>query len=297
MIEATPLSDQPFGVEVTGIDFSRTVSDDDLRTVIRLFYDNAIMVIRGQNLDLDRYEWLVGQFGKLHHHLIDHLRLKDNPAVLNLSNIFHNGKPIGGYQGASFWHTDVAYEDPGNSATIVYGRERPEGGCPTYFCDTRAAYDALPDAMRKRIDSLTVLHHYGNRDDLNEDSTTSAEKLQGHQKDQIQNVYHPLVKVHPFTGRKSLYGVAGSSFGIVGMPDDEAIGLLDELKVHALQSQFIASFDCRPNDLGAWDTYSTLHRATTLEPAVGTSDRRLVWRISVKGCPPLMENEAVHASE
>jgi taurine dioxygenase len=295
MIEAIPLSNQPFGAEITGVDFSGPVSDDDIRTVIQHFYNHAIIIIRDQRLDLERYEWLVGQFGQLHHHLIDHLRLKDHPAILNLSNIFEDGKPIGGYHGASFWHTDVAYEDPGNSATIVYGHEWPEGGCPTYFCDSRAAYDALSDTMKKQIDALTVLHHYGNRDDMIEDSTTSAEKLQGHQKAQIQNVFHPLVKAHPFTGRKALYGVAGSSFGIVGMPDDEAISLLDELKVHALQPQFIANIDYHPGDIGAWDTYSTLHKATTLKPAEGTHDRRLVWRISVKGHPPLMTNEAVSA--
>ena len=111
------------------------------------------------------------------------------------------------------------------------------------------------------------------------------------QKDRVENVFHPLAKRHPFTGRKSLYGVAGSSFGLVGMPDDEAIDLLDELKNHALQPQFTTGIDFKVGDMGAWDTFATLHKATVLPPATGQNDRRLLWRISVNGFPPLLEQE------
>lgn len=292
MIETRPLPDATFGVEILGVDISKSVSDDDMRTILRIFHENAVILIRGQEMDYDRYDWLTRHFGNHHPHFLDHLRLEGHPAILLLSNIIENGKPVGVFEGAAFWHTDVAYEDPPNSSTVVYGREWGEQGCPTHFCDTRGAYDALSDTMKERIENLTVLHHYGNREDLNEQSETSAEKLTSVQKDRIKNVYHPLAKRHPFTGRRSLYGVAGSSFGIVGMPDDEAIDLLDELRDHALQPQFTTSLDFQVGDVGAWDTFSTLHKATVLKPATGSRDRRLLWRISVNGFPRLLASEA-----
>ena len=88
-------------------------------------------------------------------------------------------------------------------------------------------------------------------------------------------------KEHPVTGRKALYGVCGSSFGIVGMPEDEACQLLDELAVHATASKFQTKYDFKIDDAGAWDTYSTLHKATLLKPATGPHDSRLLWRLSL----------------
>ena len=141
--------------------------------------------------------------------------------------------------------------------------------------------------MKERIDDMVVLHHYGNRADMDESSRTSAERLTPEQKKRITNVYHPLVQRHPITGRKSLYGVAGSSFGIVGMPDDEAIELLDELKAHATEPRFVTQYDYDVGDVAAWDTYSTLHMATLHDRATTPETRRMLWRVSVSGKAPI----------
>jgi hypothetical protein len=127
---------------------------------------------------------------------------------------------------------------------------------------------------------------------MDEGSRTSAERLTPEQKKRISNVFHPLVQRHPITGRKSLYGVAGSSFGIVGMPDDEALGLLDELKAHATQPRFVTSYDYSVGDVAAWDTYSTLHMATLQDPATTPETRRLLWRVSVTGKAPIYSRSA-----
>jgi hypothetical protein len=152
-----------------------------------------------------------------------------------------------------------------------------------------SAYDALTASMKERIDDMVVLHHYGNRADMDESSRTSAERLTPEQKKRVTNVFHPLVQRHPITGRKSLYGVAGSSFGIVGMPDDEALELLDELKAHATQPRFVTQYDYGVGDVAAWDTYSTLHMATLHDRATTPETRRLLWRVSVTGKAPTYE--------
>ena len=290
MISVKPLPG-PFGAEIEGVDLSRDVSEDDMRAILRAFHEHKVIVLRGQRLAFEHFDAFTKQFGAQKPHFLDHLRMRGHPAILMLSNIFENGKPIGVYEGAAFWHTDVAYEDPPNSATIVYSIERPQGGCPTEFADQVAAYAALPDSMKQRIDGRTVIHHYGNRADMDENSPYSAERLTPEQKKRVKNVHMPLVRTHPVTGRKALYGVAGSSFGIVGWPEDEAISLLDELARHATQPQFTTRHDYEVGDVAAWDTFQTLHKAQAQKPATGAHDRRLLWRVSVTGLPPLCEHE------
>ncbi len=288
-ISTKPLSG--FGMEISGVDLSGQLEPVVMGEILQVFHAHGLIVIPYQEMTFDRYDAFTMEFGRQKPHFLDHLRHENHPAILNLSNIFEDGDPIGVYEGAAFWHTDVAYQDPPNSSTVVYSRQWPKGGCPTYFADQMTAYDNLPAKMKETIDSMTVLHHYGNRADTNEESATSAEKLTEEQQNRVENVYHPLVKRHPVTGRKALYGVCGSSFGIVGMPDDEAFDLLEELAAHATKSDYLAEYDFKVGDAGAWDTFSTLHKATVLAPATGPSDSRLLWRISVTGLPPMIERE------
>lgn len=277
-----------FGVEIGGVDLSKPLDDDAMRELLQIFFDNQVIVVRDQKLEFEDFDRLTKAFGDQRPHFLDHLRMRGHPAILMLSNVFENGRPLGVYEGAAFWHTDVAYEDPPNSSTIVYSLENPEGGCPTYFADMYTAYDDLPAKTKSLIDDMVAIHHYGNRADMDENSPYSAERLTEEQKKRVSNVYHPLVRTHHVTGRKALYGVAGSSFGIVGMPEDEAIDLLDELKDHAVQDKYTNYHDYDVGDVAAWDTYATLHRATVQKPAKGDRDRRVLWRVSVTGKAPLL---------
>ena len=91
-------------------------------------------------------------------------------------------------------------------------------------------------------------------------------------------ITHPVVRTHPFTGRKALYAVSGSSYGIVGMPEDEAVALLDELAAHATQPKYVLRFAYGVGDVVIWDNASLLHSATLTQP----DDPRTLWRITVK---------------
>ena len=84
--------------------------------------------------------------------------------------------------------------------------------------------------------------------------------------------------VHPVTGRKALYAVSGSSYGIVAMPEDEALALLDELAAHATQPQYQLSYPYRVGDVVIWDNASLLHSATLTDP----NDPRTLWRITIR---------------
>src|SRR5262249_44513326 len=124
---------------------------------------------------------------------------------------------------------------PGASSSC---RADPRTGGDTLFANQYAAYEDLPGTMKKRLDGLVALHHYGNRDDLEEASRTAASPLTEEQKGRMSWVRHPVARRHPVTGRTALYAVSGSSFGIEGMPEGEARALLDELKRHATLEQY-----------------------------------------------------------
>jgi taurine dioxygenase len=161
---------------------------------------------------------------------------------------------------------------------MLYSVEVPKKGGDTLFADQYAAYDDLPDAMKRRIDGLVALHHYGNRDELDQASRTVASVLNEEQEKKMAWVRHPVVRRHPVTGRKALYAVSGSSFGIEGMPKDDAVGLLDELRRHATQDKYRLRLKYGVGDLVIWDNASLLHSATLTDP----EDPRTLWRITVK---------------
>jgi len=154
----------------------------------------------------------------------------------------------------------------------------PSKGGDTLFADQYAAYDDLSSSMKKTIEPLIALHHYGNRDDLDESSRTVASVLSEEQEQKMTWVRHPVARRHPITGRKALYAVSGSSFRIEGMPEDEALDLLDELSRHATQEKYQLRLKYGMGDVVVWDNASLLHSATLTDP----SDPRTLWRITIK---------------
>jgi taurine dioxygenase len=160
----------------------------------------------------------------------------------------------------------------------LYSIQVPKAGGNTLFANQYAAYDDLDEATKQRIDPLVAVHHYGNRNNVDETTRTVASVLSEEQKAKMPLITHPVVRTHPVTGRKALYAVSGSSFGIVGMPDDEALALLDELAAHATQPRYQLSFQYGVGDVVIWDNASLLHSATLVDPA----HPRTLWRITVK---------------
>jgi taurine dioxygenase len=185
---------------------------------------------------------------------------------------------VGLADAGTYFHTDYSYLQVPARATMLYSIEVPKAGGNTLFANQYAAYDDLPDAMKRRIDGLIGIHHYGNRKVADEMSRVAASPLTAEQKAKMPLITHPLVRPHPVTGRRALYAVSGSSYGIVGMPEDEAVALLDELAAHATQPKYVYSLSYRVDDVVIWDNASLLHSATLTDP----DDPRTLWRITIK---------------
>lgn len=267
-----------FGIAVEGADLSQQLDDAGFRAIEQAFFDGQVLAIKGQRLEPAQFLAFARRFGKPEPHVIDQFHLPGHPDILILSNRVRDGKPVGLADAGTYFHTDYSYLDVPARVTILYSLETPREGGQTKFANMYAAYDDLSDAMKRRIEPLVGLHHYGNRDDLNEESRTAASKLTGEQKGKMNWVRHRVVRTHYGTGRKALYAVSGSSFGIEGMPEDEAVALLDELKAHALQDKYRYSHRYEVGDVVLWDDLATLHSASLTDPA----QPRTLWRITVK---------------
>ncbi len=210
-------------------------------------------------------------------HVIDQFHHPEDSNILILSNVKKNGQPTGLQDAGSYFHTDYSYLQVPARATTLYSRVVPKLGGDTLFANQQAAYDDLPEAMKQRIEPLLAIHHYGNRNDLNEASRTVASVLNDAQKARMPVITHRIARPHPVTGRKALYAVSGSSFGIVGWPEDEARALLDELAAHATQAKYRLSFKYGVGDIVIWDNAALLHSATLIDP----DDARTLWRITL----------------
>lgn len=248
------------------------------REIWDAFFAAQLLVIRGQSLSPSEFLNFARQFGRPEPHVIDQFHHPEHADILILSNRQQDGMPIGLADAGTYFHTDYSYLDIPARATLLYSIEVPKKGGDTLFADQYSAYDGLPAAMKRRVDPLVALHHYGNRDDLDKGSRTVASVLTEEQENKMSWVRHPLARRHPITGRKALYAVSGSSFAIEGMPEDEALGLLDELKRHATQQKYQYRLKYGAGDVVIWDNASLLHSATLTDP----DDPRTLWRVTVK---------------
>ena len=242
------------------------------------FFASQVLVFRNQELTPEGYLAFGRKFGRPEPHVIDQFHFPGHPDILILSNVQQDGKPIGLADAGTYFHTDYSYLDVPARCTMLYSRQVPSKGGDTLFADQYAAYDDLSSSMKTTIAGLVALHHYGNRDDLDESSRTVASVLTDDQEKKMAWVRHKVARTHPVTGRTALYAVSGSSFGIEGMPEDEAIGLLDELKRHATQQKYQLRLKYGVGDVVVWDNASLLHSATLTDP----SDPRTLWRITIK---------------
>ena len=277
MLQTRPLS-RGFGLAATSIDVSRPLSDAEFADLERTFFRAQVLVLRNQSLTPAQYVAFARRFGPPEPHVIDQFHHPADPNILILSNRRKDGQPIGLADAGTYFHTDYSYLQVPARATMLYSIEVPSSGGNTLFANQCAAYEDLPESMKQRIEGLVAIHHYGNRKVPDEMSRTAASPLTAEQKAKMPLITHPIVRPHPVTGRKALYAVSGSSYGIVDMPDDVAVALLDELAAHATQPQYVHSLSYRVGDLVIWDNASLLHSATLTDP----DDPRTLWRITVK---------------
>src|SRR5258707_8491294 len=215
-----------FGVETSDVDLARPLPAPEFKELWNAFFENQVLVVRSQKLKAKEYLAFAKRFGKPEPHVIDQFHHPEHADILILSNVVKDGKPTGLADAGTYFHTDYSYLEMPARATMLYSIQVPRVGGDTLFADQYTAYDDLSAAMKTSIDGLIALHHYGNRNDLDEGSRTVASVLSEEQKQKVAWVRHPIARRHPVTGRTALYAAGVTSFAIECMPEREARALL-----------------------------------------------------------------------
>jgi alpha-ketoglutarate-dependent 2,4-dichlorophenoxyacetate dioxygenase len=279
-----------FAAEVGDVDLSRPLAPEDLAAIRAAFTKYGVLIFPDQHFDDDSQLDFARNFGPLETTVFkarqDHkLRLHENLA--DVGNLDADDKILPTqdrtrlYQlGNRLWHTDSSFKALPAYCSLLHARSIPPVGGHTEFADMRAAYDALPEATKRRIDGLVAMHSL----------MTSRAKLgftdfDEHERKVFEPVPQVLARRLPDSGRMSLY-VASHAGAIRGMPKDEATGLIDELIAHATQRQFVYTHRWRVNDLVMWDDRCTMHRGLEFDDQRYKRDMR---RATVSDVAPTCE--------
>ena len=274
-ITVTPL-EEGFGAEISGIDLSRTLADNDRRAVYQAFLDYQLIVFHDQILDPEHAINAARILGDdLEPHLFKHFHHPDTPLIMVLSNrVNDDGRPKGMADAGTFWHSDVSYKPNPAKATLLHAVEVPDQGGDTLFCNLTDAYEAMPGDLREKLDGLTAIHDYNHlqRDVFSTLKITPPPPCS-----------QPVVRTHPETGRQAIYIKLVYTTHFEGMAEDESAALMKQIFNHCLQDRFRMRYIWRAGDVVAWDNAATMHSATTknLDPA----KHRTIWRLTISGGP------------
>jgi alpha-ketoglutarate-dependent 2,4-dichlorophenoxyacetate dioxygenase len=174
-----------------------------------------------------------------------------------------------------YWHTDASFQDPAGRYSMLSAKTVPEVSAPTEYADMRAAYDALDDDTKARLEGLRVHHSAVYNKRLMGFELTEAET------EKLQAAVHPLVRTIPRSERRSLYLAVHASH-IDGWPIPEGRLMLHDLTEHATQPQFVYRHEWRVGDFVIWDNRATMHRARAYDDM---KHRRELVRVTTLDVP------------
>jgi alpha-ketoglutarate-dependent 2,4-dichlorophenoxyacetate dioxygenase len=260
---------QNFAAEIGDVDLSRPLEPTDVTAIKEAFTKYAVLIFPDQHLSEDQHLDFARHFGPLETTIAlfrkdRKLRLRQEFA--DVSNLDPENEVWGKESrhrmfqlGNRLWHTDSSFKRLPARASLLYARSIPPIGGHTEFADERAAYDALPEENKRRLDSLVAEHSIFNSRARLGFSNFSEEERQG-----LPPVPQVLVRTIPESGRKSLY-LASHAGRIFGLPDPEGRALIDALVAHATQRQFVYTHRWRLHDLVIWDNRCTMHRGAEFD--------------------------------
>jgi alpha-ketoglutarate-dependent 2,4-dichlorophenoxyacetate dioxygenase len=258
-----------FAAEIGDVDLARQIDPADLQAIKEAFTKYAVLVFPDQHLSQDQHLDFAKHFGPLETTI--GVYRKDAPLRLrkefaDVSNLNHDNRVWGKasrlrlFQLSNrLWHTDSSFKRLPARASLLYARSIPPVGGHTEFADERAAYDALPEEMKRRLDRLVAEHSI-----FNSRARLAFTNFSDEERREMPPVPQVVVRTIPESGRKSLY-LASHAGRIFGMPEHEGRSLIDQLIAHATERQFVYTHRWRVNDLVMWDNRCTMHRGTEFD--------------------------------
>jgi taurine dioxygenase len=262
------------GAEILGVDLRDPIDEELKQKLLDAWHQHLVILLRNQTLDEDDQVRFAENFGPPAKTSSGRTFAGvKHPSVMLVSNIREDGKPIGALpDGEMHFHTDQCHQEVPAKATLLYAIEIPSKGGNTLFSNAYAAYETLPEDIKRRIAGRRALNAY----------TTDTTLRSANYDDAKSSYWHPVVRTHPATGRKALYVNRLMTREIEGLPQKESNAVLQKLFDHQEQAKFVYEHVWRPSDILMWDNRCTLHARTDFS----AGERRLLRRVTILGERP-----------
>jgi taurine dioxygenase len=265
------------GAEVQGVDL-RALDAASFAAIHQAWLQHQVLLFRDQALSDDDLVAFSRRFGELDEAPVQETGrrfVEGHPEIYVVSNVLQDGVAIGSLgAGEAVWHTDMSYLPRPPKASVLYVLEVPASGGDTSFCSMSAAWESLPDPLRQRIEGARVKHDgtYNSGGYTRQGVTPTDDPRTS------PGTVHPLVYLHPETGRKGLYLGRRRNAYIEGMSLEESGALLDEIWASATRDSLAWRHQWRVGDLVLWDNRCTMHRRDAFDPAA----RRVMHRTQIR---------------
>ncbi len=261
-----------FAAEATGVDLCTPIEDATLAEIVAALDRYAVLAFPGQVLSDAQQMDFSARLGPLETTIKayrpDH-KARLDLHISDVSNLDENNRVMAPDDrrrmnglGNRLWHTDSSFKAIPARYSLLSARAIPGAGGETEFADLRAAWDALPEGMQRRVEGLVAEHSI-----LHSRASIGFTDFSAEERARLQPVPQTLVRTHPGSGRKTLY-LASHAGSIRGMNLPEARLLLLDLMEHATQRAFVYTHRWRLHDLVIWDDRCTMHRARAYDATV-----------------------------
>ena len=267
--------------EITGVDLAAPLDERTFAAIEAAFDQSGVIVIPDQSITPTQQLIFARRFGdiEVNYHSAKY-GLPEHPEIYKISNITKDGKPIGSRRAGENWHSDMIYSAQPPRATMLHAIEVPElHGLKlgdTAFANAAAAYEALPNAMKRRIEGLRAVFDFTGRKRSEAPDVATVGRY--------PPVQHPIARIHPRTGARCLYINRDDCTGIVGLAHDEAEALIVALSDHVIKPEFLYRHRWRKGDIVMWDNCTVQHKAII---DYDLPLRRLMHRLTIVGTVPM----------
>ena len=264
-MHVVPLGDA-IGAEIQGADIAAGVDDATFKTIFDALHEYSVIILRGQHITPAQQTDFTKRFGSTRTSFYNRYGVPGQPELSVVSNVKKDGEAIGIADAGMLWHTDASYLATPDMYTVLYGIEIPQRDGrvlgDTVFSSAWRAYDALPDATKKRLAGMRATHSFTHHLDKKKAmGQLKRAPLTAEQKAQTPDVDHPVVRRHPVNGRSCLFVTEGHTSAIVGLPPDESEALLNTLTKHIKNPEFHYRHHWQPGDVIIWDNCGVQHLA------------------------------------
>ncbi|GAA4328181.1 TauD/TfdA family dioxygenase [Pigmentiphaga soli] len=246
-----------------------------------LIYTHHMLVFRDQDLtpaELLDFTRLLGEIDGSH--VQSEFTHPEYPDIFVISNTQREGRPFGTKMVGHHWHTDWAYKARPASFTLLYGAEVPARPHHTLFASQRRVYEQLTEEEKADLRGRQAFYRYEKTHGVKHWYAPLTEA----QKAMTPTVSHPMLRIHPGTGKEGLFVNRADCVGVSGMSEEEGVAMVDALVERIVDPAHVYAHPWRPRDLVMWDNRVLLHAAT---PYDMENDRRLIYRTTTLGERPI----------